>query len=82
MSSANTTLIGTTITKIRKAKVSELEAFGWEADCGRHGKPTVIELSDGRVLIASCDPEGNRPGAMGMVAKDEETSNLCGYFVG
>jgi hypothetical protein len=72
--------VGLTIKKVRKATPAELEAFGWEADCGRHGKPTVLELSDGKVLMASRDPEGNGPGALGYVELDKTDNVLAGYF--
>lgn len=55
-------LIGQTIFKIRPMTKKEGEKEGWEF--GRHGAPMILELSNGALVYPSCDPEGNRPGAL------------------
>lgn len=49
--------VGLRIDRVRSLTAQELQAEGWDGDA------TAIELSDGSVLYASQDYEGNGPGA-------------------
>jgi hypothetical protein len=58
---------GLTIKKIRRGTKKEGEREGWETPF------TVIELSDGSILYASRDGEGNEPGVIfGVDGKTKE----------
>lgn len=56
-------MIGATITKIRKMTKKELKENGW-GDTLSFYVPTVIEFSNGTIIFASQDDEGNGPGAL------------------
>jgi hypothetical protein len=51
---------GQTIKWIRKMTDIEMKAEGWDEENGF--TPICIVLSNGIILYASCDPEGNGPG--------------------
>jgi hypothetical protein len=53
---------GRKILRLRPMTEAELAREGWDLDA--HGVPTALELEGGIVLYASCDPEGNGPGAL------------------
>jgi hypothetical protein len=54
--------IGLTIKVVRRMTDGEREAEGWEGTW--HSVPMVIELSDGSLLYASSDEEGNAAGSI------------------
>lgn len=54
--------IGKTITAVRPMTKEEAEREGWSF--GRHSAPSVVVLSDGSLIYASRDPEGNGPGEL------------------
>lgn len=58
------TIVGLTIAKVRELTTDELEHNGWSAGARAGDRPYAIELSDGTLLYASSDPEGNGPGCM------------------
>jgi hypothetical protein len=53
--------VGRTVRQIRQMTPSELEREGWE---DRHKSTRVIVFTDGSLIYASQDDEGNGPGAM------------------
>jgi hypothetical protein len=53
--------VGRTIRQIRQMLPSELKYEGWE---DRHKNTRVIVLTDGSLIYASQDDEGNGPGAL------------------
>jgi hypothetical protein len=67
-------LVGATVTEVRPMTEAELDREGWELD--RHGERTAVVFSDGTVLYASRDDEGNGPGAIFGVTKDGTTFTL------
>ena len=54
-------LIGKKIIKIREMTRREADAEGWDLS---HNGCRVLELDNGIKLYASCDYEGNNPGAL------------------
>jgi len=54
--------IGLTIKAVRRMTDAERQAEGWDGYW--HATPMVIELSDGSLLYASSDEEGNAAGAI------------------
>jgi hypothetical protein len=60
-------LIGKKIVEVRQMTDEEVEYEGWPGA----GDDTVLVLDDGTRVYASCDPEGNMPGALFTRAKDE-----------
>lgn len=72
-----TGLSGLTITMIRPMTPTELDAEGWFA----HGTaPLALVLSDGTLLYASQDPEGNGPGTV-FVAGAARLEDLSGRTI-
>lgn len=55
--------IGKTIKSIRPMSEAEIEAEGW-GGLTRGYAPVVIEFTDGSIIYASQDEEGNGPGAL------------------
>jgi hypothetical protein len=55
-------LVGRTIREVRKMTRDELAAEYWHPRAGEH--PVIVVLDDGTTLYASCDSEGNGPGAL------------------
>ncbi len=55
-------ITGATVVRVREMTRKELEGEGWAED--RHGARTAIVFSDGSVVYASRDDEGNGPGAL------------------
>jgi hypothetical protein len=52
-------LIGKTVVGVRQMDEGDLETLGWDGEAGY-----ILELSDGSLLFASQDPEGNGPGSL------------------
>jgi len=65
-------MIGATVSKIRLMTNKELKAEGWEGTPVYH-IPTVIEFNNGTRIYASCDDEGNGPGALFGINKAGES---------
>lgn len=55
-------LLGRSIRDVRRMTTAELAAESW--DCPAWEQPVALVLDDGTRLYASCDPEGNGPGAL------------------
>jgi hypothetical protein len=53
---------GQTIKWVRAMTDIEMKAEGWDEE--NEFTPVCIVLSNGIILYASCDPEGNRPGVI------------------
>lgn len=53
-------LVGKKIIEVRQMTEEEVEYEGWPGA----GEDTVLVLDDGTRVYASCDPEGNMPGAL------------------
>src|SRR5215831_6405684 len=53
-------LVGKKIIEVRQMTEEEVEYEGWPGA----GDDTVLVLDDGTRVYASCDPEGNMPGAL------------------
>jgi len=53
-------IVGRAITAIRFLTPAELEAEGWDS----RAAVEAIELDGGIIIFASCDDEGNQPGAI------------------
>lgn len=64
------------IVGLRQMTAKEMANEGWDEDNSR-SNPVVIELSNGTILYASSDPEGNRPGALFGCTKD---GNSIAYY--
>jgi hypothetical protein len=60
-------LKGRTIVDVRPMTDEEYEAEGWLGS----GEDTVLVLDDGTLVYASCDPEGNMPGALFVRGAEE-----------
>lgn len=58
MAKKNVSFIGKTIKAVRPMTAYEISEEGWDSG------GMAIVLSDGTRLFASCDEEGNGPGAM------------------
>lgn len=58
-------LDGKVVKTVRPMTNNEMHQEGW--DCHR---PLLIEFTDGTLIYASCDEEGNGPGA--LFARDAE----------
>lgn len=54
--------VGLTIMDVRAMTKEEIELEGWEDF--NYVDTSVIILSDGGKIYASCDPEGNGPGCL------------------
>ncbi len=66
-------MIGLTIKDIRKATATEARKLGLESD--RFNPLIVIVLSNGALITASMDEEGNGPGAL-FTLETNGTSNI------
>jgi hypothetical protein len=55
-------IIGQRVVAIRPLTPAEAKAEGWTLS--RRGPPFVLALENGTLVYASCDAEGNRPGAL------------------
>ena len=51
-------LVGKTVQSVRYLNHEELESLGWDRTT------LVIIFTDGTAIYASCDDEGNEPGAL------------------
>lgn len=58
-----TKLTGKVISYLAPATNADLRSWGWST-ADAVGRPAVLVLEGSTRLIASCDPEGNRPGAV------------------
>jgi len=63
MATSNPSIVGRTITGIRRLNDEECEQI-WGMPASMYDMPLVIELDDGSELIPSSDPEGNGVGAL------------------
>tara|TARA_Y100000114_G_C11581390_1_gene241222 strand:+ start:262 stop:513 length:252 start_codon:yes stop_codon:yes gene_type:complete len=57
-------LVGKKITRVRYLTHEEAEHMDW------YSRPLVLELSDGSLILPSCDDEGNNGGALFGQSKD------------
>lgn len=60
VTSASRRLHGRAIVRVRPMTPEEAIELAWDPS----DRPAVIELDDGTLMFASCDPEGNGPGAL------------------
>jgi len=67
-------MLGLKIVGIRKMTKKEIRYEGWE---GQIDVPTAIVLSDGTLLYASRDDEGNGPGQIFGKAPDGKAFQLA-----
>ena len=67
-------MLGLKIVGIRKMTKKEIRDEGWE---GKIDTPTAIVLSDGTLLYASRDDEGNGPGQIFGKAPDGKAFQLA-----
>lgn len=67
-------MLGLKIVGIRKMTKKEIRDEGWE---GQIDVPTAIVLSDGTLLYASRDDEGNGPGQIFGKAPDGKAFQLA-----
>lgn len=63
--------IGLKIKDVRMMTKEELDAEGWDESF--HDFPVAIILEDGGKIYGSADPEGNGPGCLFGVTKDNES---------
>ena len=64
-------LQGKTIQIVRQMTDKEASAIGW------FHKPTVIQFTDGTLLIPQSDPEGNNGGAMAFQGLNANEDFIC-----
>jgi hypothetical protein len=69
-------LVGKKIIEVRQMTEEEVEYEGWPGP----GDDTVLVLDDGTRVYASCDPEGNMPGALFVRPKAETVYQATVYF--
>ena len=60
------------IKKLRYLNQAELAREGWDS----RQRVAALELTDGSLIYASCDPEGNDPGALFGTMPDGQTVSV------
>jgi len=69
-------IVGERITAVRPMTAEELAREAWTP--APFTQPLALELADGVVLYAACDPEGNGPGVLFGRTHDGQTFTLGG----
>lgn len=63
--------VGLKVTDVRMMTEDELQIECWDESA--HDFPVVIVFEDGSKIYASADPEGNGPGCIFGITKDNES---------